>query len=422
MPDYKPFLDLALALGIGLMIGVERGWTQRDKPEGGRMAGLRTFTVTGLFGGVAAALAQLYGVWIIIALGLLIGLIVAAALSRIPWDQGNHGITTEIALILTFALGALAGSGKEDLAVPAAVVVTVLLAFKPGLHRWVENLEQPEMYGAVRLLVMSLLVLPILPNEGYGPWEALNPYVIWLMVVLISALSFAGYMAVKHAGPRWGLIVTGLMGGLASSTAVAVTMARLGRSGGGIQPAAATAAVASSTVVYARLLVVSAAFAPALAWKLAPVLGAMALAGAACVAIMWPRGEQVPDGPAEHAMDDMKPFSLAMPLKFAAVLAVVMVASAGLQRWLGDTGLLLVSGIAGLTDVDAPSLTAAERVSEGLDAGVGALAILIAVAVNIVAKFVIVASVGGAGMAKRVAPGLLIALPVGAAVWWFAAR
>lgn len=421
MPDYKPFLDLAIALGIGLMIGVERGWTQRDKPEGGRMAGLRTFTVTGLFGGIAAALAAIYGVWVIIAFGLLIGLIIAAALTRIPWDQGNHGITTEIALILTFALGALAGSGKEDLAVPAAVVVTVLLAFKPGLHRWVENLEQPEMYGAVRLLVMSLIVLPILPNEGYGPWEALNPYVIWLMVVLISALSFAGYMAVKYAGPRWGLIVTGLMGGLASSTAVAVTMARLGKGGGDVQPAAATAAVASSTVVYGRLLVVSAAFAPVLAWKLAPVLGAMALAGAVCVAIMWPR-QQPTDGDAAHALDDMKPFSLATPLRFAAVLAVVMVASAGLQLWLGDTGLLLVSAVAGLTDVDAPSLTAAERVAEGLDAGVGALAILIAVAVNIVAKFAIIGWIGGAGMAKRVAPGLLIALPVGIAVWWFFAR
>ncbi len=421
MPDYQPFLNLAIALGIGLMIGVERGWTQRDKPEGGRMAGLRTFTVTGLFGGIAAALAAIYGVWIIIAMGLLIGIIVAAALSRIPWDQGNHGITTEIALILTFALGALAGTGNHEIAVPAAVVVTGLLAFKPDLHRWVENLEQPEIYGAVRLLVMSLIMLPILPNEGYGPWEALNPYVIWLMVVLISALSFAGYMAVKHAGPRWGLIVTGLMGGLASSTAVAVTMARLGKGGGDVQPAAATAAVASSTVVYARLLVVSAAFAPVLAWKLAPVLGAMALTGAVCVAIMWPRNQPA-QGHGAQAMDEMKPFSLATPLRFAVVLAVVMVASAGLQSWLGDAGLLLVSAIAGLTDVDAPSLTAAERVAEGLDAGVGALAILIAVAVNIVAKFVIVSWIGGMGMAKRVAPGLLLALPVGAAVWWFFAR
>jgi len=420
MPDYKPFLDLAIALGIGLMIGVERGWTQRDKPAGGRMAGLRTFTVTGLFGGVAAALAALYGVWVIIALGAVIGLIIAAALSRVPWEQGNHGITTEIALLLTFALGALAGAGEKDLAVPAAVAVTVLLAFKPGLHRWVENLEKPEIYGAVRLLVMSLIVLPILPNQGYGPWQALNPYVIWLMVVLISALSFAGYMAVKHAGPRWGLIVTGLMGGLASSTAVAVTMARLGRSGDEVQPAAATAAVASSTVVYLRLLVVSAAFAPALAWKMAPVLGAMTLAGLLCVAVMWPRHAGA--GPDRSPLEDMKPFSLATPLRFAAVLAIVMVASAGLQSWLGDAGLLLVSAVAGVTDVDAPALTAAERVAEGLDPAVGALAILLAVAVNIVAKCAIITWIGGLSMGRRVAPGLLLALPVGAAVWWFAAR
>jgi uncharacterized membrane protein (DUF4010 family) len=421
MPDYLPFLDLATALGIGLMIGVERGWTQRDKPEGGRMAGLRTFTMTGLFGGIAAALAATYGVWVIIAFGAVIGLIVAAALSRIPWEEGNHGITTEIALIVTFALGALAGSSREVIAVPAAVVVTWLLAFKPRLHSWVENLEQPEIHAAIRLLIMSLVVLPILPNQGYGPWDALNPYVLWLMVVLISALSFAGYLAVKYVGPRWGLIVTGLMGGLASSTATSVTMARLGRSNEAVRPAAATAAVASSTVVYVRLLIVSAAFAPALALKLAPVLGAMALTGAACVAVMWPR-EQPSDGQGADAMKDMKPFNLSMPLKFAAVLAVVLVASAGLQSWLGDTGLLLVSAVAGLTDVDAPSLAAASRVTQGLDPAVGALAILIAVAVNIVAKFGIIASIGGAGMARRVAPGLLLTLPVGAAALWFMTR
>lgn len=422
MPDYKPFLDLAIALGIGAMIGVERGWSKREMAEGTRVAGLRTFSIFGLFGGVAALMGTLYGITVLLALALGAASIVVVSLFTGRRDPENRDITTEVALLLTFSLGVLAGFGSHREAVACAVVVTVLLGLKPSLHGWLRTLERDEMTAAFRLLVMSLVILPVLPNRGFGPWAALNPYVIWLMVVLISALSFAGYMAVKHVGPRWGLIVTGLMGGLASSTAVAVTMARLGRSGGAIQPAAATAAVASSTVVYARLLVVSAAFAPVLAWKLAPVLGAMTLAGAACVAIMWPRGQQVADGQAEHAMDGMKPFSLAMPLKFAAVLAVVMVASAGLQEWLGDAGLLLVSGIAGLTDVDAPSLTAAERVSGGLDPGVGALAILIAVAVNIVAKFAIVASVGGAGMAKRVAPGLLIALPVGAAVWWFAVR
>jgi uncharacterized membrane protein (DUF4010 family) len=418
MTDYTPFLDLAIALGIGLMIGIERGWAQRGMPDGERMAGLRTFTLTGLFGGIAAALAALYGAWVLIAMGLLVGLIVAAALVRLPNAQGDHGITTEIALVLTFALGALAGSGGEDVAVPAAVVVTVLLAFKPPLHRWVSGLEQPEFYGAIRLLVMSLVVLPILPNRGYGPWEALNPYVVWLMVVLISALSFAGYMAVKYAGPRWGLIVTGLMGGLASSTAVTVTMARLGKGGGDVLPSAATAAVASSTVVYVRLLVVSAAFAPALAWTMAPVLSAMAATGAACTAFMWPRG-QAGGG---NAMADMEPFSLRTPLRFAAVLAVVMVASAGLQAWLGDAGLLLVSAVAGVTDVDAPTLTAAERVAEGLAPTVGALAILLATGVNILAKFTIVASVGGRAMAKRVAPGLLLALPAGGAAWWLLIR
>lgn len=421
MTDKLQLLDLAIALGVGAMIGVERGWSQREMPEGTRVAGLRTFSLFGLFGGVAAVMGTLYGAAILAAVALGAAGIVVVSLVTGRRDPANRDITTEVALLLTFALGVLAGFGKHTEAVACAVVVTVLLGLKPSLHGWLETLERKEMTAAFRLLVMSLVILPVLPNKGFGPWEALNPYVIWLMVVLISALSFAGYMAVKYAGPRWGLIVTGVMGGLASSTAVAVTMARLGKGESNVQPAAATAAVASSTVVYGRLLVVSAAFAPVLAWKLAPVLGAMALTGAVCVAVMWPR-HQPTRGQGAQAMEEMKPFSLTTPLRFAAVLAVVMVASAGLQSWLGDAGLLLVSGIAGLTDVDAPSLTAAERVANGLDAGIGALAILIAVAVNIVAKLVIVGWIGGMGMAKRVAPGLLLALPVGAAVWWFVAR
>ncbi len=421
MTDKLQLLDLAIALGVGAMIGVERGWSQREMPEGTRVAGLRTFSLFGLFGGVAAVMGTLYGVAILAAVALGAAGIVVVSLVTGRRDPANRDITTEVALLLTFALGVLSGFGKHTEAVACAVVVTVLLGLKPSLHGWLKTLEREEMTAAFRLLVMSLVILPVLPNKGFGPWEALNPYVIWLMVVLISGLSFAGYIAVKHAGPRWGLIVTGLMGGLASSTAVAVTMARLGKASGGVQPAAATATIASSTVAYGRLLVVSAAFAPLLAWKLAPVLGAMALTGAVCVAIMWPR-DKFDEGQGGQALDDIKPFSLATPLRFAAILAIVMVASAGLQSWLGDTGLLLVSAIAGLTDVDAPSLTAAGRVANGLDAGIGALAILIAVAVNIVAKLVIVGWIGGMGMAKRVAPGLLLALPVGAAVWWFVAR
>lgn len=419
MLDYQPLLDLASALGIGLMIGVERGWSQRDKPDGGRMAGLRTFTLIGLLGGLAAYLSQQQGIWVLIALAALVGLIVVASLVRTPYDAGNRGITTEIAVVLTFALGATAGYGEHSIAAAAAVVTTVLLAFKPPLHKWVENLERPEIHGAIRLLVMSLVILPVLPNQGFGPWQALNPYLIWLMVVLISALSFAGYMAVKWAGPRLGLIVTGIMGGLASSTAVAVSMARLGRGSETVRPAAATAAVASSTVVYIRLLAVSAAFSPTLAGRLAPILGAMALAGLVVIIIMWPRRPDARDSArAGEDLHGMKPFSLSVPLKFAAVLAVVMVSSAGLQSWLGDAGLLLVSGIAGLTDVDAPTLTAAERVARGLPAATGALAILIAVAVNILAKFTIIAWTGGRDMAARVAPGLLAALPAGALAWW----
>jgi uncharacterized membrane protein (DUF4010 family) len=418
MPETAALLALAVALGIGAMIGVERGWSQREQPEGTRVAGLRTFSLFGLLGGVAALLAAAYGTAALVAVAAVAGGIVVVSLLGERRRSADRGITTEVALVVTFALGALAGYGEQRLAVASAVVVTVLLGLKPSLHRWLETLERREMLSAFRLLVMSLVILPVLPDRGFGPWQALNPFTIWLMVVLISAMSFAGYVAVRWLGPGRGLMATGFLGGMTSSTAIAVAMARLGRGAEALQPTSAAAALAGSTVMYLRILGVAAVFSPTLAWQLAPSLGAAALASLGVLAAIWPRTPAIEAEPAHRLIE---PFDLSIPLRFAAVLAVVMVASAALRERIGDAGLLLVSAVAGLTDVDAPTLTAAQMVTGGLDPAVGVAAVLIAVAVNVAAKFGVILWIGGRAMALRVGAGFLAALAAAALVWWLTA-
>lgn len=418
MTDAKALLDLAIALGIGVMIGVERGWSQRERPEGGRVAGLRTFSLFGLLGGVAAFLSRIYGVGALAAISLVAGGLVVMSLIVSRRQSSDRSITTEIAIVLTFALGVIAGYGEHQVAVASAVIVTVLLGLKPSLHRWLETLERKEMLAAFRLLVMSLVILPVLPDRGFGPWEALNPYTIWLMVVLISAMSFGGYLAVKWAGPRRGLLVTGFLGGMTSSTAISVAMAKLSQGTKALEPVSAAAALAGSTVMYGRILGVCAVFSPTLAWRLALPLGVMTAASLVVLAAIWPRK---PVGAVQSANGEVEPFDLKVPLRFGAVLAVVMLASAALRAWIGDAGLLAVSALAGLTDVDAPTLTAANMVTGGMDPAVGVLAVLAAVAVNVVAKFVIILWLGGKGMAARVGAGFLAALIGGGLAYWFTA-
>jgi uncharacterized membrane protein (DUF4010 family) len=415
MPDDQSLLNLAIALGIGAMIGIERGWSQRARAEGSRVAGLRTFTLFGLMGGIAAHLAGLFGTPALVVSAAVAGGLVIFSMVRDRRSAEDRGITTDIALLITFALGVLAGYGEHQVAVACAVVVTVLLGLKPPLHRWLETLEEAEMLAAFRLLVMSMVILPVLPNRGMGPWDALNPYVIWLMVVLISAMSFGGYLAVKWAGPRRGMLVTGFLGGVTSSTAIAVSMARLSRGAPSFEAPAAAAALAGSTIMYVRILASAAVFSPSLAWTLAAPMAAAAVAGLLVLAFVWPRKTAHPREDADHP--PVKPFDLGIPLRFGALLAVVMLASAALQQWMGDAGLLAVSALAGLTDVDAPTLTAAQMVTAGLDPRTGQAAVLIAAAVNVVAKFGIILWIGGRGMAARVGAGFLASLTAGAATY-----
>lgn len=398
--DLDLFLRLGLALAIGLLIGTERGWHERTAKEGIRVAGLRTFALVGLTGGVWALLAEALGEILLGAAFLGVTAVVLIARLRAVKAQDDYGATTVIAALLTFGLGALAARGEMALAAAGAVMTALLLGIKPIVHDWLTRITQEELFAALKLLVMSLVLLPVLPNRGYGPWQALNPYELWLMVVLIAGISFVGYAAVRIAGARRGIPVAAMAGGLVSSTAVAVSYAELSRDNPGRGRLLAGGIGLAATTMFPRTLLVALAIEPEL-WRalLAPLLAAT-LAGYGASAWLLTR-----QGPSEerHRFRLSNPLELGTALKFGVFLAVIVLLARGAIDWLGALGVYLLALLSGLADVDAINLSLSRMAGDALTVEVAAGGILVAVASNTAVKAGIVAVTGAASLRKPAA-------------------
>lgn len=420
MDTLSPFLRLGAALAIGLLIGFERGWRKRDDPDGSRTAGLRTFALIGVVGGVAgtlgAHLRESLGA-VIIAGGFLAvaGMAAAMYFASVKAD-GRIGATTEFATLVCYALAALAGYGEIVLALASALVVVVLLDAKAPLHHLLQRIHHDELRSALKLLLVSAVLLPILPDEGYGPGRILNPYKLWWIVVLVAGLSLVGHFARRFAGPAGGPLLTGLLGGLVSSTAVTVSAARLSAKGVYAGASQAACVAAAQAVMCGRIVIVAGAINAALVPLLVIPLGAAALAGLAAALLLGrqagmrnrvtaaAQGGDAP-GPA--------PDDLGTAVVFAAILAAVMLASHYAREWFGVSGLYATAALAGLVDVDAITVAAA-RIG---DAPANALvaAILIAAAVNTLVKAAIAAALGTRGFAMRVGAVIAAVLVAGGA-------
>ena len=415
----EPWLRLGLALAIGILIGIERGWHTRDQHMGLRIAGIRSFALMGLLGGFLGLVSVEAGDMFLALAFLVFGALVIAAHVVRARGGGDFGITTEVAEMLTLVLGIVAVRGDMALAAAFAVVTTVLLAGKQALHRWIRHIERLELVAAIELLVISVVLLPLLPDRGFGPGGALNPFELWWMVVLISGLSFAGYLAIRLTGPRRGLILTGLLGGLAASTAVAVSFGRRGRRAPDLAPVLAAGIVAAASIMFLRILLVVAVIAGDMLPALAPSLATMAAVGLAGAALLYPwGGAEGQDGMATLS----NPLELGVALKFAAWLVGVILVAGAVRDWLGDPGLFLVAGLSGLTDVDALTVSVSRMARDGLAAPVAVTSIVIAATVNTAVKGGIVAVLSrnpalwvrtGTALAAAVAAGLLV-------LWWTA--
>lgn len=375
-------LSLLIALSIGLLIGIERGWSERKEEEGARMAGIRTFSIVGLLGGIWGLLANEMSEWVLAVAFLSVSaMIIAAHLADVKRDE-DVGATTAFTLMLVFALSAWSVFGYELPALGVTVVVSALLGYKPTLHRWLRKIKQKEIYAWTKLLVISLVLLPLLPNEGFGPWDAFNPYWVWWMVVLISGLSFVGYMSIKIAGKDLGTLLTSFAGGLASSTAVTISLAQFAKSSKTTFVFMAGVLLASS-IMFIRVLVEVSVVNHALLELLWIPFGAMFI-GLILVGLWLWRYKITEE---ESATIKLKnPFQLSTAIQFGLLLGAILVLSEGMQVWFGDQGVYAISVISGLMDVDAITLSLSKMSTEDLRHEVAVMGIILASVTNTLVK------------------------------------
>lgn len=410
---------LGTALAIGLFVGLERGWREREAPDGGRVAGLRTFALIGLMGGTLALLGDESLLLLGVGLASVVTLF-AVSFRSASAAASSLSITTAIAALLTFALGALAARGQEALAVAAAVVVTLLLGMKDVLHRGLRRIQPAELNAVLQLAVLTAAILPFLPDAGLGPYGAVNPFKVWVAVVMVAALALAGHAAVRLRGDRQGLMWAGLLGGLASSTAATVTLSRSAREGPALARPAAAAIVAACGVMFLRMAAVVAVLQPALAARLG---GFLLVLGAASFGAAWwqwraaraGEGDGEPSGQAHQA----KLFDLPTALLFGLALAVVSVAVRAGREFLGDAGVYGVAFLSGLADVDAILISSAQMHAAGhLSAAATAAAMAVAAFANMVMKAGLAWGIAGREVGRQVVAGYAFTLAVGAGVAW----
>lgn len=402
---------LGVALAIGLLVGAERHWRERDAEAGHRTAGLRTFGILGLFGGVAGTLAAglggtgqalLIGAALLATLGALLPFALREAAA-----EGRFSATTVVAALATVALGALAATGPLAAAGAAAVALTALLASREKLHGLMARVTWAEMRSAILLLSMTLVALPLVPDEPIAALGGVNPAAVWGLAILLAAISFAGYLAMRVVGAERGLLLAGAAGGLVSSTAVTLAHARAARAGGPAQALAAGALVAGA-VSCLRTTALALFVAPAVAALVAPAL--LAAAAAMAVPALRPGRSSAADAPAGAPAN---PFEFLEVLKMALLLAVVALLARLAAEWLGQAALLGVAAVSGLADVDAVTLSVSRMVPGAITASLAAQAIAVAVAGNILAKSAYAFAIGGRVYGLRVAAASLAALVLG---------
>ncbi|HEX7614048.1 MAG TPA: MgtC/SapB family protein [Thermoanaerobaculia bacterium] len=400
--DSALVLRLAVALGIGLLVGAER---ERRKGEGAarNAAGIRTFAIVSLFGGIVALL----GGEVLLVAGLL-GVAGLAALSYARTNEDDPGLTTEVTLLTTYLLGALA-SKEPGLAGALAVCVAVLLATRGALHRFVGRiLTEHELQDGLLFLAAALVVLPLTPDRPVGPFGVLNPRTIWKLVVLVMAIGAAGYVALRTLGPKTGLPLAGLASGFVSSTATIGALGARARR----EPVLVLAAVAGATLSTVATVV---QLAVALAATSLPTLRAMVLplvfGGVAAIAwgLLFTVRSLRDKGVAEAAPG--RAFDPKVAVAFAATVSAILLASAAVNQMLGPKGLLVAAGLAGFADTHAPAISVASLVAAGkVQAGDAVLPILLAMTTNTVSKIVLAAMAGGRRFALQVVPGLLLVI------------
>ncbi|EKO3454397.1 MgtC/SapB family protein [Vibrio fluvialis] len=404
--------NLLVALLLGAIVGTQRGWVARNNVEGSRVAGIRTFSLVGLYGGLSAILAAHYSP---LLLGFaLLALVVLASIAFVLKQRKSQdiSITGVVSLLVTFVLGSLAVSGEPVLAAAAAVITAVVLDNKKELHEALQKLQEYELDAALRLMLISIVMLPLLPNQSYGPWQALNPYEIWWMVVLIASISFLGYFAIKIGGAKRGVLFTSVFAGFSSSTALTLQFSNLSRDQPTISPLLASGILLCCGTMFPRLLIVASLINTELTPILWPVIAVMMIGLYIPAWFIW-RSTDV-DFNEDQSANHKNPLALQSALWFGVILAIIMLLAHALSDWFGQAGTLALSAVSGITDVDAITLALGRQSTHSLDAYTAAMGIIIAASVNTLVKMGMVISIGDRGLWVRVAPAMVLSVVAGA--------
>lgn len=371
-------LRLGLALAIGLLVGLERGWRERDSPGHSRTAGIRTYAITALLGGLSAAVSDAaHSTWLLPVSLIAFAVVFSAFKLQEARHDGGFSATGTIAGICVFLLGGMAVVGDTQAAAGAGAALTGLLASRDLLHKLLKRISWIELRAAVLLAVMSAIVLPLLPRRTIDPWGGLNPWEIWFFTVLTAAISYVGYVAVRLFEPRRGLILSTLFGAVVSSTAVTLAVARQAKAGGSPRILAGAAVLAAGvSLVRVGLIVglVQPSVLPLIAMPGAAAL--VGFIGGACgllfVHVAEVRIEQTA----------RSPFELAPLMMFAALFAVVSTGNAALASYMGARSLIASTALSAIVDVDVATISVLRLVGAGTSTMVAANAVLAALAVN----------------------------------------
>jgi len=413
MADHRRLIQLAVALLLGTLIGIQRGWKDRQRESGQRVAGIRTHALTAMAGALGVVLASHLGPWILVGLMLSIAVVGVVAYRQRVQTFHDFSITGLIGLLLTFIFGALAALGEMELAASAAVITALILDNKDEIHALLTKLQAHELDAGLKLLLISVVVLPLLPDRGLGPNGILNPYQIWWMVVLIASISFVGYFAMRLGGAERGILFTGLFAGLSSSTALTLHFSRLSRDMRELSPMFAAGILIACGTMFPRILVLCAIINRDLLPKLAPPALIMMVCLYLPALLLWYRHRhQVVDRPEML----QNPLELRTAISFGLLLVIVMVAGELLRSWLGDLGLYLLSATSGISDVDAITLSLVRMSGDGVALSTAVLGIVIAASVNSLVKGAMAFLLGPASLGKRVAIPMLVAIVAGLSV------
>ncbi len=414
--DVAPIANLAVAALAGLAVGVEREWSGHATGPDARFAGVRTFFLLGGLGGMAGLLIELGHTSVAIALlAGCGGLVVAAYVLAVRRPGATPDGTTETAALVVLALGVLAGLGNRALVSGITALVVFALVEKSRVQRWLLKVDDHEMRAALLFAVLALVLLPLIPAGSYGPYDSVRPRELWIVVLLFSGLNFAGYVARQIVGTERGYGVTGLLGGLISSTAVALHFSRKSKSEPAFAASLGLGVVAACTVLVPRVVVVSSLLEPNVGRSVVPFLLPPFLVGSAFVGIvLWRARKRGPDDPETSSespitSDDAvrNPLGLWQAIQMAIAFQVVLFAIAWVQGTIGTPGVLVTAAALGLTDMDALTLSMSRLGADTALRQLAATAIAVGLLANTLLKLTLTLTLGSRAFQRRASIGLI---------------